>query len=214
MNIKHIGCKVEGCTKKHRSNGYCTRHESQLRRRGYIFGNPVRGKKGGNEFYVDGDTTRMMIYNNDGGVIAKCIIDTEDIDRCQEHQWSMNGQGYVSSKIDGRYTDLHRFLLGITEHEVNVDHINRTKLDNRKCNFRLCVKSQNVLNVGLRKDNASGYKGVYFHKEWRKWESHIDINNKRVHIGSFKTAEEAALAYNEASKRYHGEFGYINPVVR
>jgi len=210
MNLKHRLCQVEGCGKKHRANGYCARHESQMKIRGHIFGNPSRSKKGGNEFIVDGDEARMMIYNNAGDITAECIIDAEDVVRCKRHGWSM--AGYASSKINGRFVSFHRFLLGITDHDINVDHIDRNRLNNRKVNFRLCEKPQNTLNVGVRADNRSGYKGVYWHERNQKWESHIDINRKRVYLGVFQSASEAALAYNEAAKKYHGEFAYLNNI--
>ena len=53
------------------------------------------------------------------------------------------------------------------------------------------VQSQ---NQGLYKTNTSGYKGVSFKKG--KYEASISDNNKRVHLGRFTTAEDAAKAYN------------------
>jgi hypothetical protein len=38
------------------------------------------------------------------------------------------------------------------------------------------------------------------------------VNGKRLELGYFKTAREAAIAYNEAAKKHHGEFARLNPI--
>jgi hypothetical protein len=210
MNRKHYGCKVEGCTRKHRANGYCCRHEAQLRKRGYIFGDPSRSKKDRNFYTIDGDVTIMKIFNNYSEVKCESLIDTVNLKKCRNYKWSITGDGYASCKINGRNIPLHRFVLGMNSGECVCDHINRNRLDNRISNLRICTHSQNILNSGIRKDNTSGYKGVYFHDN--KWQTHIDMGRKRLNIGAFTTAECAALAYNEAAKKLHGEFAYLNEV--
>ena len=92
-------------------------------------------------------------------------------------------------------------------------NINGDSLDNRKSNLRICTHAQNSKNLKVRKDNTSGFKGVCFTKErWRgkRWCAYINSNNKRIGLGRFLTKEEAALKYNEAVEKYHGEFGRMN----
>ena len=48
----------------------------------------------------------------------------------------------------------------------------------------------------IRENNKSGYRGVSWAKRDNIWRAQITINNKTVYIGSFKTAIEGALAYN------------------
>jgi len=87
-----------------------------------------------------------------------------------------------------------------------LDHINMNTLDNRKCNLRLCTLGQNNMNRGMIRSNKSGYKGVVWEKDRRKWKAAVSINNKSKRIGSFNTAEEAYEAYCNAIKELHGEF--------
>lgn len=48
----------------------------------------------------------------------------------------------------------------------------------------------------LYKSNTSGYRGVSWNKSSNKWQVKIKVNNKNIHLGSFNTPEEGAVAYN------------------
>ena len=90
-----------------------------------------------------------------------------------------------------------------------VDHINGNGLDNRRSNLRLATVGQNNFNVGLRSSNTSGYKGVSWRPEKRKWYVEIRAYGKRVRLGYFNSAEEGYEAYCEAAKKLHGEFARL-----
>ncbi len=110
---------------------------------------------------------------------------------------------------------MHRFIMN-ADITTLVDHKNRDTLDNRKCNLRLCTKSENMRNRAMSKNNQSGYKGVrYFPFGRRKtkfWKAQIVFNHKYIHIGYYHTKEEAALAYNTKAKELFGEFACLNTI--
>ena len=101
---------------------------------------------------------------------------------------------------------LHRFISNAPS-DLQVDHINGNRLDNRRENLRLCKNQQNNFNKKAR----SGYKGVHKIRDG-KWCAQITLNYKCKNIGYFSTAEEAALAYNSAARDLHGEFAYQNRI--
>ena len=103
---------------------------------------------------------------------------------------------------------LHRELMNCEQFDKKcVDHINGNTLDNRKCNLRICTIAQNNRNQKIKKRNTSGHKGVDWNKKARKWRAKIKFNNQDIYLGLFVNINDAADAYAEASKKYHGDFG-------
>lgn len=63
-------------------------------------------------------------------------------------------------------------------------------------NCRWVVASIQVRNQRIRSTNTSGYKGVHFRKGCNRFVAYIYINKKQIYLGSFKTAIEGGIAYN------------------
>lgn len=90
---------------------------------------------------------------------------------------------------------------------MEVDHIDRNTLNNRRENLRVCTNSENQRNRTIQKNNTSGAKGVNQCKSSGKWVARIMIFGKSIYLGQFDELEDADTAYREASERYHGAFG-------
>lgn len=86
-----------------------------------------------------------------------------------------------------------------------VDHKDGNPLNNQRSNLRLATASQNSANRAKAKNNTTGYKGVYRHKNnW--WRAIIQVQGEAIHLGLFRTPEEAHEAYKQAAVKYFGEF--------
>jgi hypothetical protein len=117
---------------------------------------------------------------------------------------TIGGKKYI---YDSNGNRLHRMIMGANAGSV-VDHINGNTMDNSRLNLRICTQSQNAKNRSKSTKSASSkYKGVHWH---RGWMASIRVNYKRIYLGVFKTEEAAAMAYNNAAVRYHGEFAKVN----
>lgn len=141
-------------------------------------------------------------------------IDDDDFERASKYKWHYNN-GYAKwAKIGSKAIFLHRFIINAPD-GAQVDHINRDKLDNRKANLRLCTNTENAQNRASW-GNMTGYRGVYLSGPRyvrSPFKAVIRINGKTTHLGYFKTAIEAAKAYNEAALKYHKDFAVLNPVI-
>jgi hypothetical protein len=132
-------------------------------------------------------------------------VDDEDFEYLNQYHWRLGTKGYAESDINGKTTGMHRLILNAPKGS-EVDHKDHNKLNNQKYNIRICTTSQNQQNKIPR--GTSKYLGVKIVKG--KIKAAIKVNNKYIHLGTFKTEKQAAFVYDNAAKKYHGEFANLN----
>jgi hypothetical protein len=139
------------------------------------------------------------------------VFDTEDYNKLIKYTWNLDVHGYPVTRINNKVTFLHNLIIK-SPNGLLVDHIDRNKLNNHKDNLRVVTSSQSNMNKGKQKNNKSGYRGVYWDNNTKRWQAKINLNKKSIFLGTFRTAIDAAKKYNEASRIYHGKYGYINEI--
>jgi hypothetical protein len=138
------------------------------------------------------------------------IVDDEDMALLSGLNWLCDHKGYVVCSRNPTHSRIHRTIMGLAKFDkIQVDHINRNKLDNRKENLRLCTNSENQRNKERSSNKKLSSKGV-FTQSGITFYALITINGKRIHLGNFSNEAEAALAYDKAAITYHGEFALLN----
>jgi hypothetical protein len=146
---------------------------------------------------------------------AFAIVDAEDAEKVLAVKWCFNkvtnSKLYVHYRTKksegGKMVKMHRFIMGVFDRSVCVDHINGDPLDNRKCNLRVCKQGENMRNYR----NAWGKEGVrgVMQTKTGKYRARIRFNHKLYHVGTFDTQHDASVAYAFASSLLHGEFGSL-----
>jgi hypothetical protein len=141
------------------------------------------------------------------------VIDSEDFERCNKFKWCAMRTAnsfYATRKV--RITPrkrasqlLSRFIMGITDREIDVDHINHNTLDNRKENLKPCSHRQNMWNLNPKRKKSSNFTGVCREKRAKPWKAYIRISGKLRNIGNFSEELEAATAYRVAFTILVGE---------
>lgn len=143
------------------------------------------------------------------------LVDDEDFEAVSRFKWHALRAGhradlfYAKSRAGtSQKVLLHRFILGLTAGDCDVDHKDGDGLNCRRSNLRLATKVQNGQNRTKPRNNTTGYKGVK--RDGGRWHARITVNREPKGLGNYRTPEEAARAYDEAAKKYHGEFAMLN----
>jgi hypothetical protein len=120
-----------------------------------------------------------------------------------------NDNGYCRVDFNGRRMYYHSIVWMLYNKKdipanLEIDHINGNKIDNRIDNLRLVTHRKNLQN---RKTHRAGklvgtcYNKIYHNdKIYHYWLSQIKINSKRIYLGLYKTEKEAHEAYKIACK--------------
>jgi AP2 domain len=145
------------------------------------------------------------------------LIDDADFERVSAHKWSAtktktNVYGIRKIRRGDRNTTsqlLHRFIMGVTNPKLDVDHEDHDGLNCQRYNLRVATRTQNNANR-LKSVGASQYKGVSWDTSRRKWRGCITLNGRTKHVGRFADEISAALAYDAAARAHFGEFALCN----
>lgn len=121
---------------------------------------------------------------------------------------SIKTKGYRYIGIGSRRYRAHRlaFLYMTGSMPKQVDHKNGIRDDNRWENLRDASHSQNCQNAITRKDNTSGVKGVFWHKDKKYWIARLKVDGKQHVVGHYKEIAEAEMALKAARQQLHGDF--------
>jgi hypothetical protein len=157
----------------------------------------------GNKYRIDKEVVVVEIKCK--GKIYEAYIDYDDYPLISKYTWNTNDDpraGYAKStervgeSIKG--VNMHRLILGITGTSIIVDHINGNKLDNRKCNLRVCKQVENCHNQYRHRDGTVGItKSPY-----DSWDVHLRIDGVS-HRRRVKTFEDAVALYDKWQNEFN-----------
>ena len=140
------------------------------------------------------------------------IVDDDDYKLLSKYHWTFHPSGYAyrHERHAGKQVKIymHHQIYGI---KTRIDHKDGNGLNNQKYNLRPCTQQQNCCNQRMQtRPKSSRFKGVCWDKNKNKWLASIQVNCKQYFIGRFISEKEAALAYNQAAFKLHGEYARIN----
>jgi hypothetical protein len=145
----------------------------------------------------------------------KALVDDADFELVNKHKWHLKKGPYTfyaqcRLKNSDVFLRMHRFILGVINPKVLIDHKDLNGLNNQRDNLRVCTSSQNLQNAPRKSNNTSGFKGVSWNKEKKRWVAKTKFNGKYVFIGRFRKKEDAARAYDKKALELFGEFARTN----
>lgn len=151
----------------------------------------------------------LLNYDEMTGSLTRLVTTSSNAKSGQIAGYTDISTGYVKLSIDGRQYLAHQIIwLWVTGEwpSFEIDHADISRANNRWSNLRLASKGQNAANASLRSTNSSGFKGVSWHKQYRKWEAYITKDGVRRCLGYTSSKEDAANLYKEAAREAFGEF--------
>ena len=175
-----------------------------------------------NDYIIEGNITTLRITNRKGEVI-NVLIDTEDLERVKNHNWSCGWRdgyqkryyiqyskylGMINNKPKYKSILLHKFIMEVWD-KRKVDHIDHNSLNNRKYNLR---PIENKLNLRNRKsknsNNKSGHRNVCWHKWDNCWVVQLMVEGKNKVLKRFKKdqLEEAGAYAKKIRQELYGEY--------
>jgi hypothetical protein len=112
-------------------------------------------------------------------------------------KWYIDNTGYCrrTDNKNKKTILMHRVIMNPPPN-MEIDHINGNRQDNRRCNLRIVTKQQNAFN-------RPRVKGYSWHKSSNKWQAYICLNGKLQYLGSYSNEQEARDAYLAAKEKHH-----------
>jgi hypothetical protein len=153
----------------------------------------------------------LLIYDQTTGVFTRAKA-VNGRTKKGEIAGRKNADGYVVISVDNVTHVAHRLaFLWVTgehpSHELQVDHINGKRDDNRWENLRLVTANENQHNrhhADIFHGRTSKRLGVCFKDRGRnRWEANIRVGGKLIYLGRYANEDEAANAYMKAKAYYH-----------
>ena len=157
---------------------------------------------------------RLITTKNKRAKQAVYIVLVDDADAAMYDRFSWNLMFKKNGKVEAvRRTVsngailLHRSLMSLVPGDgVQVDHINRNPLDNRRANLRVCTSRQNSYNVA--KTRLSQLPRGVNRQISGRFVAVISVDHKNYCLGTYDTPEEASAAYQSKASELHGEFAF------
>lgn len=200
FGLCHCGCKRE--TKISRRSKLARREMKGLPQM-YIFGHINRRARFDSQ---PEDESIRHIHLTKNHVT---VVDASDYLSFGAYTYHLNSSGYAMRHLcDKQGVVLHREIMNPPA-EMQVDHINGNRLDNRRSNLRICTAQHNSWNRRIGSKNTSGYVGVHWVKASQSWAVVILVNGVRKHLGRFKNKLEAIRIRREAELLFYGEYAQV-----
>lgn len=139
----------------------------------------------------------VLYWKKDMGARAKegCVAGT------------LTDKGYVRIALNGKLYRRSRIVWemhnGSIPENMQIDHINHIRYDDRIENLRLVTHKENGRNQSKKRNNTSGVNGVTFHKSTNKWQARIGVDGTSKYLGVYDTFEDAQMAVSKALTDYN-----------
>lgn len=148
------------------------------------------------------------------------IVDDDDFCVLNRFHWQFHKHNGCHRKIHNDFSDgvyvfpIAEMICGDKKPGYRWYYKNGNKLDCRKSNIVALPYGHRIELQNKRRNCSVKYKGVHYWIYPRKnsYQAYINNNGIRYHLGTYNTAEKAAIAYNKKARELYGELAYQNKI--
>lgn len=179
-------CSIDGCEKKHWGNGYCVMHNNRFKRHGdplYLKGSHhgkshSREYKSWNSMIMRCTSPNATFYEHYGG---------RGIKVCNE--WLNDFKQF--------YADMGDRPIGMSLDRINNDG------NYEPSNCKWSTQQEQVRNRRVMKSNLSGYSGIYWNKQRKRWIIDLSFYGTKIRGGSFVNLEAAITEAERLKQEFY-----------
>lgn len=150
-----------------------------------------------NDYIIYESYAEIILRDKNCEECGRAIIDLEDVEKCKQFKWHIRRAPNTNYAVSSEYPKrrfLHQLIMNYYDLDMDIDHINRNGLDNRKSNLRIISHSKNITNQG----RGTGVKQV----PSGNFQAIITKDAKPIYLGTFNSFDEACDARKIAEELY------------
>ena len=148
----------------------------------------------------------LFRYDSETGLLIRRVTTGNNRFHAGTAAGCSSPDGYLRVRVDKVLYQVHRvcYLLayGSLPDDMQVDHINHDRLDNRWINLREVNNTTNIKNCSLSSNSTTKINGVNLIKSTNKYRAYITVNKKQIHLGVFDNINDAIAARKQADIDY------------
>lgn len=117
-------------------------------------------------------------------------------------------EGYIIVGIEKRVYPAHRVIFLMKKGYLPdfIDHKDGNTINNAWDNLRECTRQENARNAGKNKETLTNVRGVNFCKRTNRFIARCTVDGVTIHLGRFKSLEDAKVIRESYAKEMFGEF--------
>lgn len=150
-----------------------------------------------NNYFIHEYQGKPTVYVVASNQLDCILVDIEDWDQLKDTCWHIAQSGYAAGNHNGKFVTMQQAIIPEVPDNHERDHLNRDRLDNRKCNLQVKTKLDNLHNR-FYANKTSSCTGVCWYSLTNQWLAYITNHGECIRLGLFDNEEDAIAVRKQA----------------
>ena len=157
-----------------------------------------------NDYHIDKYEGEDVVFVKASNKDKYILVDIEDWDKLKDTCWHITKTGYAAGVHNEKFVTMQLAIIPDVPDGCERDHINRNRLDNRRCNLRVVSKLDNLHNREY-KNKTSNKTGVCWYPLTKQWLAYITNKGEYIRLGLYDNEEDAIAIRKQAEVDIYGK---------